>query len=105
MIKFFKKTNKPIKIVRKENFMNPQSSWIRLVKIFLALALILIFFSFYVLYLIKNDDGFKNSDDISKDPPSLIREDLLEKVNESINQKEINNKNLKSGDIKFEDPS
>ena len=105
MIKFFKKTNKSIKIRHKENFINPQSSWVKLVQFFLVLGFILIAFSFYILFLIKNDNGFHVEPDKSDNPPSLIEEDLLDRVNESINRKEINNKNIESGNIKFKDPS
>lgn len=105
MIKFFKKRDKIIKISNKQSFMNPYVSWIMLVKIFLFLVVVLIVFSLYILYLIKNDDGFKITSDISNNPPSLIEEDLLNKVNESIKRKELNNKNIESGDIRFLDPS
>ncbi len=105
MIKFFKKTNKKINISHKDYFMNPHSSWIRLVKIFLVFGIVLISFSLYLLYLIKNDNGFQVDPDVSNNPPSLINEDMLLKVKESINSKEQNIKNIESGDIRFIDPS
>jgi hypothetical protein len=76
-----------------------------LVRLFLLLALLLIVFGFYLLFQIRNEQFFQIETTTSLNPPILVKEKLLEKVNEAFKNKEMRTEEIKSGRILFSDPS
>lgn len=105
MINFFKKIENKVKILHKSRLINPHVHWVFLVQISLLLSLFLIIFSFYLLYKIRNEDIFQTIENPTSNPPSLIKEGLLEKINESFRNKEIRMEEIKAGNVSFQDPS
>jgi len=83
---------------------NPHQHWKRLLHIFSIFLLILIIFSFYLLYKIKNQQIFQATDK-SVITPNLINEKLLKKVTESFDTKLIKEKEIKEGLGSYKDPS
>lgn len=83
---------------------NPHNHWRKLLTIFLVLIFILIIFSFYLLYRIKNQKIFQIEPKSDKSAV-LINEKLLEKINDSFDQKETKTKEIKDGLKSFKDPS
>ncbi len=83
---------------------NPHKHWMILVYTFLSLSLLLILFSFYLLYEIKNEQIFQvkiehNSND------SLIKEDLLKKTINQFNNKATEEDTIQNGPFIYKDPS
>jgi hypothetical protein len=105
MFNFFKKITNKIKGLHKSRLINPHIYWIILVQFFLWMSFFLIIFSFYLLYKIRNEQLFQVSPTYSENPPSLINEKLLERVTDSLEKKEIKNKEIESGVYSFSDPS
>jgi hypothetical protein len=105
MNNLFKKVENRIKGLHKARLINPHVHWTMLVQLFLVMALILIIFGFYLLYKIRNEQIFQTTPSFSSNPPSLIKEELLEKVTNSFKKKEILNKEIEAGSISFSDPS
>ena len=78
--------------------------WKNLLYMFFVIITILIIFSFYLLYEIKNQQIFQVT------PPttglsSLINEKLLNKVTESFDNKLIKEKEIKNSLTSYKDPS
>lgn len=99
------KVKNRVKGLHKSRFINPQTHWELLVKTFLIFALLLIIFSFYFLYKIKNEQIFNITPSSSDTPLNLVKENLLEKVNKSFEEKKLKSKEIKKKDILFLDPS
>lgn len=83
---------------------NPHNHWRNLLRIFFVIIILLILFSFYVLYKIKNQQIFQIKPK-STDSVILVNEKLLEKVTESFNYKLIKEKEIKDGSKTYKDPS
>lgn len=83
---------------------NPHNHWRVLLRIFFVIVIILVLFSFYILYKIKNKQVFQIKTN-STDQALLINEKLLEKVTESFTHKSIKEKEIKDGSKKYKDPS
>lgn len=83
---------------------NPHQYWKNLLYVFFTMIIILIIFSLYLLFNIKNQQIFKISS-ISTTPPSLINEKLLNKVTESFNNKTLREKEIKENGKIYKDPS
>lgn len=105
MNNIFNKIINKIKGLHKSRLLNPHIYWTILVQFFLVMAFVLVIFSFYLLYKIKNEQIFQVIPETSKNPPSLIKEDLLEKVYDSFKIKEKRNQEIESGIYSFPDPS
>jgi len=83
---------------------NPHVYWNNLLYVFFTIIVIFIFFSFYLLYKIKNQQIFQNSD-TPKETPSLMNEKLLEKITSSFNAKIIKQNEIKNTPVIYKDPS
>jgi len=83
---------------------NPHKHWRNLLYIFFVIIIILVLFSFYILYKIKNQEIFQIKPKPT-DSTLLINEKLLEKVTESFNQKLIKEKEARDGVKIYKDPS
>ena len=83
---------------------NPHTHWKFLLYLFSVVVIFLILFSFYLLFRVKSQQAFKVTP-VTTEPPSLVNEKLLEKVNESFNSKLLKQKEIKEGPTSFKDPS
>jgi hypothetical protein len=84
--------------------MNPHVYWRNLLYVFFILILILILFSFYLLYQIKNQQIFQITPQ-SKEQLSLMNEKLYDKIAESFKNKKIKEKEIENGLTLYKDPS
>ncbi len=98
------KINNRVKNLHKSRLINPHMHWEFLVKFFLGLSVLLIILSFYFQYQIKNDKNVQPTIN-SSDRPSLVKENLLEKVSQSFKEKKLRSIEIKSKNILFADPS
>jgi hypothetical protein len=105
MINLFKKNNKKYKMIHKFKFMNPNKHWLFLVKTFIIMSVGLIIFSLYLLFIVSDDNSFQSANNQSKNPPVFVEEGLLEKVRDSIKEKNTERQDIESGIIYFVDPS
>ncbi|MEK7585716.1 MAG: hypothetical protein AAB477_00560 [Patescibacteria group bacterium] len=83
---------------------DPHKHWTMLLWIFLALVTLLIVFSFYLLYEVKNEQIFQVTPTI-EDNSIKLKETLLNEVTESFNQKNKKEAELKANPPSFKDPS
>jgi hypothetical protein len=83
---------------------NPHIYWNNLLRIFFASTLVLIVFSFYLLYEIKNQQIFQIVPKTTA-TPALINEKLFKKVNESFDFKLNNENKVKENTILYKDPN
>jgi hypothetical protein len=83
---------------------DPHHDWMILLRIFFILTTLLIIFSLYILYQIKNDQIFTVTPK-SSEPPSLLREDLLDTTLRSFEDKAKKTLELKSKPLPYPDPS
>lgn len=89
-----------------QNFfrINPHKHWVLLLYVFFILTAILILFSFYLLYQIKNENVFQVK--VEKDEKqNLLKEDLLKKVLSEAERKESKTNDIKNNIIQYKDPS
>ena len=82
---------------------NPHKYWNSLLYLFLIITSILIIFSFYLLYQIKNQQIFQVVS-VKKEQLNLIDEKKLKEITESFESRSIKEKQLKEGLILFKDP-
>ena len=82
---------------------NPHTHWNNLLYMFLVITIVLIIFSFYLLYEIKNQQVFQIK--TSSVQINLMNEKLLNSVNESFNNKLIKEKEIQDGLDTYKDPS
>lgn len=83
---------------------NPHKHWKTLLHFFSILILILVIFSFYLLYKINNQQIFQATNK-SVLTSSLINEKLLKRITESFDAKLIKEKEVKEGLKVYKDPS
>lgn len=83
---------------------NPHIYWNNLLYLFFLAILILLIFSFYLLYKIKNQQILQITPSVTE-TPSLINEKLLKKINESFDSKLIKEKEIQEGGVTYKDPS
>lgn len=83
---------------------NPHAHWKKILYLFMGVIIILMLFSFYLLYKIKNQQIFQTSI-VKTEAPSLLNKKLLDKTTESFNNKLIKEKEIKNGIYLYEDPS
>ncbi|MFA6251303.1 MAG: hypothetical protein WC603_01605 [Candidatus Paceibacterota bacterium] len=100
----FKKTENQIKKLFSPKKSNPHTDWRILLDIFFLVVVVLILFSFYLLYTIKNQQVFQ-IEPKSDETPTMINEKLLEKINNSFEQKSIKAREIKDGSKSYKDPS
>lgn len=83
---------------------NPNKHWVFLLYTFFGMILILILFSFYLLYEIKNDQIFQVKLEI-KEKKNLLKEDSLNRITNLFDQKNQRTLELNSGASLYKDPS
>lgn len=83
---------------------NPHIYWNNLLYFFSVVLVLLVLFSFYLLYKIKNQQIFQINP-VSTESPLLIDEKILDKVTESFDIKAIKEKESKEGLYLYKDPS
>jgi hypothetical protein len=83
---------------------NPHVYWTNLLRVFFISTLILVSFSFYLLYEIKNQQIFQIIPKTTS-ASALINDKLFIKITESFNFKLNNEKKIKEGTILYKDPS
>lgn len=105
MSNFVKIIKDRVKGFHKARLINPHVHWALLVQFSLMVSLLLIIFGFYILFKIRSEQIFQAIPETSENPPSLIKENLLETVNGEFKNKEIRSKEIKEGLIIFSDPS
>lgn len=93
-------------LIKIQNFfkINPHRHWFFLLYIFFILTSVLILFSFYLLYQIKNENVFQ----VKVEPDeklNLLKEDLLKKVLSESERKEERTIEIKNNLIEYKDPS
>jgi len=104
MIKFLTKLKSQSNIIHVSTKIDPHKHWIVLLRVFSIIVLILIVFSLYLLYQIKNEQIFQFKP-ISEGQSNLLNENLLKNVTDSFNQKAKKEAELKGKVQSFTDPS
>lgn len=104
MINFFKKNNNKIKRDINLFKINPHKHWNLLVYIFFILAILLILFSFYLLFEIKNDQIFQVKM-LKKEDQTLLKEDLFNNITNLYDKKESRVLEINNGPSVYSDPS
>ena len=104
LLKIKGKFAKPAKAIPSSTSINPHKHWGMFLHIFFYIVFLLIIFSFYLLYKIKNDQIFQVTPS-SSDGMSLLKEDLLKKVLKSFSDKKESEDKLKANPPAFQDPS
>jgi hypothetical protein len=104
MKKFLPKITSKIKSFISFKKANPHIYWARMLYLFFAATTMLIIFSFYIFLEIKNKQIFQITSD-TETPQNLINEKLLDKVNESFDNKAAKQKEIKDGLTIYKDPS
>lgn len=100
---FSKNRNKIIKIISFDEI-NPHLHWKYLVNIFFILIFILISFSFYLMYQIKNQQ-MSQASPVVEGRDIMVNEKLLEEVNQSFKNKNLIQKDVEEGIKFYQDPS
>lgn len=104
MKSFFKKIKNSLNNLVSLNKINPHADWRKLIFIFFVVSVLLILFSLFLLYQIKNQQVFQEIGS-SPEAPMLIDEKLLNKIEESFEQKSIIEKEIKNNLKSYKDPS
>ncbi len=95
---------KPTKSVSPRMLPNPHRHWKMLLWVFFVIVLILIIFSLYLLYEIKNDQVFQATPAFEENT-NLLREDLFKTTTDLFDQKANTEGELKSNPPSYRDPS
>lgn len=101
---FFKKTNNKIREIGNLFRINPHKHWNFLVYVFLILVTLLILFSFYLLFNIKNDQIFQVKITKQEDQ-TLLKEDLLKNITNIYDKKASRILEINNGPSVYSDPS
>jgi len=104
MDKSLLKIKNKIKSAISFNKINPHNHWKNLLCIFSVIIILLIIFSLFFLYKIKNQQIFQIHPQ-TNGASNLVDDKLLERVNESFNTKLIKSKGIENGDYFYKDPS
>lgn len=83
--------------------MDSHRHWNVIVHFSFFIILIIICFSIFLLYKIKNDQIIKKSD-IKKEPVIFIKEDLLKKIDLYFEEKELKSQDIKNNPFPYGDP-
>lgn len=83
---------------------NPHKHWIMLLYIFFTLTVMLILFSCYILFEIKNEQMFQVKEE-QKEKPNLLKEELLKNTLERFDQKTKVETDITSNPLPYKDPS
>ena len=104
MNEIFSKIKYKIKSIISFKKINPHNHWRILLYIFFLMIIVLIIFSFYLLYEVKNQQ-FSQVTIKPTENSVLINEKLLKKINDSFTTKQVNEKEIKEGIKTYQDPS
>lgn len=104
MIKFLTKFKEQSSMIHVSSKINPHKHWMVLIKVFFVIVFLLIVFSLYLLYQIKNEQIFQ-AKPVSGGQSSLLKENLLKSVTDSFNQKAKKEAELKGNIQPYSDPS
>lgn len=83
---------------------NPNKHWVFLLYTFFCMIFILILFSFYLLYEIKNDQIFQVKIEV-KEKKNLLNENSLNRIINQFDQKNQKTLELNNGEFIYKDPS
>lgn len=101
--KFKMSSKRGLKASRK---INPHEHWVLLLRIFIGLSVLLILWSFYLLYEIQHEQIFQTSDaDSSATGPALINDTLLTKITTMLSDRNDKEKELMTHPVSYPDPS
>jgi uncharacterized membrane protein len=84
--------------------LNPHKHWKVLLSIFSLITLLLVVFSFYLLYKIKNEQIFR-ANPTSSEGGVVIKEKLIKSVTDTFDQKTTKENSIKSNPPMYLDPS
>ncbi|HAE36945.1 MAG: hypothetical protein UR85_C0002G0006 [Candidatus Nomurabacteria bacterium GW2011_GWF2_35_66] len=101
---FLLKIKNQIKRIKNFFIINPHKHWMFLVYIFFISILILILFSFYLLYMIKSEKIFQVKTEQSE-KHVLLNEDLLKKTTDLYDSKAKKEAEIKNSLPPYKDPS
>lgn len=102
---FFARLKTKYRNIVKPKNVNPHLHWSILVEFFLVITVLLIAFGFYLLYKVKNEQIFQVDQSTVSKSPVLVKDKLLNQVNDSFKNKELRSNDILSGKISFPDPS
>lgn len=86
------------------HIINPHKHWIMMLVSFLVIGGLLIIFSLYILYKIKNEQIFQSTPSTSTNSSNL-KENLIKQVSESFEKKIEKTNEIKTKAPVFKDPS
>lgn len=104
MKEFFEKIKNKFKDIKPFKIVNPHAYWSTLLYVFFVIIIGLIISSFYLLYRIKNQQIIQISPEATE-ASSLINDKLFKQVNGFFESKLLKTKEIKTGTIKYNDPS
>ncbi len=100
MKNIFKKTIQEIKPFKKKIIIDPHKHWMYVLKIFFAAIIVLIIFSIYLLFEIKDENVFYPNNTLQR-TQSLLKENLLKEITDYFDLKAINSQNIRNNPIEF----
>jgi len=83
---------------------NPHLHWRNLLYVFFIIMIVLILFSFYLLYQIKNQQIFQSTSTTTV-TPNLMNEKLLNQINNSFDIRAAKQSEIKNAANTYKDPS
>lgn len=104
MKEFFLKILNKLNGVLSLKKISPHIHWRNLLYVFFTIMTILILFSFYLLYQIKNQQIFQSAPTTAI-PPTLLNEKLLNEVDKSFDIREVKQKEIKDSTNTYKDPN
>lgn len=103
MINIFKKTKKQ-NYLTSSGLQNANEHWHMLLRDFFILLFLLVLYSLYLLYQIRNDQASLPNSNLQTKPAEL-KQNLLKNVTESFDKKANNTKNILENSPSYKDPS
>jgi type VI protein secretion system component VasK len=104
MKEFFSKVLNKLNGILSFKKINPHLHWRNLLYIFFMIMAVLILFSFYLLYQIKNQQIFQSAPTTALSP-NLMNEKLLNEINKSFDIREVKQNEIKDAINTYKDPS
>lgn len=98
------KSSKQKSFITNPSTLNPHKHWVLLVRGLLIVVCILIIFSLYLLYEIKNEKIFQATPTETTKPITL-KDDLLKKVTDSFYKKSQKSESINNTSPSYQDPS